>query len=97
MPSDMTDLALITTLVQTVLRNHPTPRVLVNNAGIMQAEDLTADPASSAVAQATPDRPHSTDQRPAAASARTRPNRHHQRHVRRVDETGGVPFDWPTW
>jgi uncharacterized oxidoreductase len=52
-PSDMTDAASIATLVQTVLRDHPALSVLVNNAGIMQAEDLTADVVGTDTAQAT--------------------------------------------
>ncbi|MGL4320839.1 MAG: SDR family oxidoreductase [Paracoccaceae bacterium] len=52
-PSDMTDAASIKTLVQTVLRNHPAVNVLINNAGIMQAEDLTADAVSTDTAEAT--------------------------------------------
>jgi uncharacterized oxidoreductase len=52
-PSDMTDATSIATLAQTVLRNHPATSVLVNNAGIMQAEDLTVDTVSTDAAQAT--------------------------------------------
>jgi uncharacterized oxidoreductase len=52
-PSDMTDATSIATLAKTVLHNHPTLSVLVNNAGIMQPEDLTADTVSTDVAQAT--------------------------------------------
>jgi uncharacterized oxidoreductase len=52
-PSDMTDAQSIATLAKTVLHNHPAINVLINNAGIMQAEDLTADTVSTDVAQAT--------------------------------------------
>jgi uncharacterized oxidoreductase len=51
--SDMTDAASIATLAKTVLRDHPAISVLVNNAGIMQAEDLTADAVGTDIAQAT--------------------------------------------
>jgi uncharacterized oxidoreductase len=52
-PSDMTDAQSIATLAKTVLRDHPAISVLVNNAGIMQAEDLTADTVNTDTAQAT--------------------------------------------
>jgi uncharacterized oxidoreductase len=52
-PSDLTDAASIATLAQTVLRDHPAITVLVNNAGIMQAEDLTASTVGTEVARAT--------------------------------------------
>lgn len=52
-PSDMTDAQSIATLAKTVLHNHPAISVLVNNAGIMQSEDLTADVVGTDIAQAT--------------------------------------------
>ncbi len=45
-PLDVTDPAAITALAATLRADHPTVNVLVNNAGIMLAEDLT-DPAYS--------------------------------------------------
>lgn len=49
---DVTDPASITAAVATVLANHPSLNVLVNNAGIMLPEDLT-DPDHLSVAQDT--------------------------------------------
>ena len=51
--SDMTDAQSIATLANTVLRDHPAISVLVNNAGIMQSEDLTADVVGTDIVQAT--------------------------------------------
>ena len=52
-PSDLTDAQSIATLAKTVLHNHPAISVLVNNAGIMQSEDLTADVVGTDIVQAT--------------------------------------------
>jgi uncharacterized oxidoreductase len=51
--ADVTDAAARSHLVQTVLRDHPALSVLVNNAGVMQAEDLTADPVRTETADLT--------------------------------------------
>jgi uncharacterized oxidoreductase len=52
-PADLTDPAARAALVGRVLAHHPDLSVLINNAGVMQAEDLTADPVDASVADLT--------------------------------------------
>lgn len=53
LPLDMTDAAGIAEFAARVVKDHPALNVLVNNAGIMQAEDLADPKASLAIAEAT--------------------------------------------
>lgn len=50
---DVADAAAIRAFAEQVVRDHPTLNVIVNNAGIMQTEDLTAEPFSLETAEAT--------------------------------------------
>lgn len=50
---DVADAAGIRAFAEQVVRDHPTLNVLINNAGIMQTEDLTAEPFSLETAEAT--------------------------------------------
>lgn len=50
---DMTDPAAIRAFAAQVVRDHPALNVVVNNAGIMQSEDLTAEPFSLETAETT--------------------------------------------
>jgi uncharacterized oxidoreductase len=50
---DVADPAAITTFAARLVKDHPGLNVLVNNAGIMRAEDLAAPPAYLADAEAT--------------------------------------------
>lgn len=50
---DITDPGAITAFAAIVTRDHPALNVVINNAGIMQAEDLTAAPFDTTVAEAT--------------------------------------------
>lgn len=53
LPLDVADPAAIAAFAARVAREFPALNVLVNNAGIMRAEDLLADPADTAVAEDT--------------------------------------------
>lgn len=53
MPLDVTQPSDIDRFVAQIAREHPTLNVLINNAGIMQAEDWTADSIDTTTAQAT--------------------------------------------
>jgi uncharacterized oxidoreductase len=50
---DVADAGAITAFAAQVVKDHPALNVLINNAGIMQAEDLTAEPFSLETAEAT--------------------------------------------
>lgn len=50
---DIADPAAIQAFAVRVAKDHPALNVVINNAGIMQAEDLTADPFDLSVAEAT--------------------------------------------
>lgn len=50
---DITDPRAITAFAATVTRDHPALNVVINNAGIMQVENLTAAPFDMTVAEAT--------------------------------------------
>ena len=50
---DVTDAEAIRTAAARLVQEHPTLNVLVNNAGIMKAEDALADPFDVSVAEAT--------------------------------------------
>ena len=50
---DVADAAAIRAFAEQVVRDHSTLNVIVNNAGIMQTEDLTAEPFSLETAEAT--------------------------------------------
>lgn len=50
---DIADPAAITAFADTIVARFPALNVIINNAGIMVAEDLTAEPASLAIAEAT--------------------------------------------
>lgn len=50
---DVADAGAIAAFAAQVVKDHPGMNVLINNAGIMQAEDLTAEPFSLETAEAT--------------------------------------------
>ena len=50
---DITDPAAITEFARNIVSRHPKLNVLINNAGMMGPEDLTADPVDLAIAEAT--------------------------------------------
>lgn len=50
---DVADAGATTAFAAQVVKDHPALNVLINNAGIMQAEDLTAEPFSLETAEAT--------------------------------------------
>jgi uncharacterized oxidoreductase len=50
---DMEDRAAVTAFGKTIVADHPSLNVLVNNAGIMQRENLLTDPVDLTIAEAT--------------------------------------------